>query len=165
MSNRLPPDEGPSDRDGAGPPLPVTPELGRLFARTCALLGRDADDVLSEMLDQYLDARGPALASGLSAEPAPGPPLVSPLCRNAHEQIRGHRIAKRIERIRRKLEPAAPDARPGRSSVRASRQGARTGGGAPPPLAEAMRAVAEARARRAEIAARLLARRSRGGGG
>lgn len=100
--------------------LMLSPRLLRLFDRACTQLGRDADDVFSEMLDVFLKARHIAepVTSGGPLSPPPGPvddptqPHHHPFCHNAHEQIRNHRIGRRVERIEQltggEIDPPVP---------------------------------------------------------
>ena len=93
-------------KDNAAEPdrLLLAHELVYKFRLVCVRLGRDHDDVFSEMMDTYrrsrqLDERQ------LNAGPPPGPvddpsqPHAHPFCHNAHQRLRKHRMTKRSQRL------------------------------------------------------------------
>jgi hypothetical protein len=93
--------------------LPVRADLARLFQRACEQLGRDTDDVLSDMLQRFLREKNIAtiVDSDRPLSPPPGPcedptqPHAHPFCHNAHTQIRDRRVVKNLARVERQLTP------------------------------------------------------------
>lgn len=131
--------------------ITVSAELARRFQRACDQLGRDAEDVFSEMLVSFLSARGiePVVTGDGPLSPPPGPcadpsqPHAHPFCHNASADVRERRLARRMFELDELLE----------GRTRQPSEGCAHDG--VPPLAEGRR-------RAERIRQRLLAGRPRG---
>jgi hypothetical protein len=92
--------------------ISLSAELARCFRRACEQLGRDAEDVFSEMLVSFLSARGiEAVVTGDGPlSPPPGPctdpsqPHAHPFCHNASADVRERRLARRMFELDELLE-------------------------------------------------------------
>jgi hypothetical protein len=123
-------------------------ELRRLFRWVCEHQRRDADDVLAEMLEEYMAARD--LDAARPAEPPacehgevpfdPSQPYACPKCRNAHELLAAQRTSRRLERMQAVVS-AATD--PGEGPAPRLRR--RRGTGEPSLTLDAARAILRAR--------------------